>query len=450
MILWLMAIMFVTAVSTGQPQTLEPTNIINGQPAADKQFPHQWVVTAAHCFINADVFLAIMGTNTPLPIMDDGRVMIVGNEFYIHEKYDENSFINDVALVKLLREVQFNARIRPIRIATGSRNYYGEMGVASGWGQTTDDSDSAIELQYATLKVISNQECVFVHFGLVHPSTLCAAGSNHESTCYGDSGGPLVSLRDGTLIGITSFGSFISCQRGIPVGFTRVTSHFPYQAMLIIQMGKERSLCGGSLLSDEWVLTAGHCVEDAQSILVTLGAVEFREPADGDGRVVQNSTEFIRHEDYDPGTASNDVALVKLPQKVEFNDRIRPVALPTGHDDYNRRMAIASGWGKTKDRGGIADRLQYVSLKVITNNECSLLYPGTVQPTTLCTHNEERKSTCNGDSGGPLVLEDDHTLIGATSFGHIIGCEKRLPVAFARITEYVDWIRNKTGMAEPQ
>ncbi|XP_039428810.1 collagenase-like [Culex pipiens pallens] len=233
-------------------------------------------------------------------------------------------------------------------------------------------------------------------------------------------------------------------------GSDAAPGQFPYQAMLIIQMGKERSLCGGSLLCDEWVLTAGHCVEDAQSILVTLGAVEFREPAGGDGRVVQNSTEFIRHEDYDPGTASNDVALVKLPQKVEFNDRIQPVALPTGHDDYNRRMAIASGWGKTKDRGGIADRLQYVSLKVISNNECSLLYPGTVQPTTLCTHNEERKSTCNGDSGGPLVLEDDHTLIGATSFGHIIGCEKRLPVAFARITEYVDWIRNKTGMPEPQ
>ncbi|XP_039428820.1 collagenase-like [Culex pipiens pallens] len=247
MILWLMAIMFATAMSTVQPQILKPTNIINGQPAADKQFPHQvffairkgdsyylcggslisnqWIVTAAHCFINADVFLAIMGTNTPLPILDDGRVMIVGSEFYIHEKYDENSFINDVALVKLPREVQFNERIRPIRMATGSQNYYGEMGVASGWGQTTDDSDSAIELQYATLKVISNQECVFVHFGLVHPSTLCAAGSNQESTCYGDSGGPLVSVRDGTLIGITSFGSFISCQRGIPVGFTRVTSH---------------------------------------------------------------------------------------------------------------------------------------------------------------------------------------------------------------------------------
>ncbi|EDS44178.1 serine-type enodpeptidase [Culex quinquefasciatus] len=223
---------------------------------------------------------------------------------------------------------------------------------------------------------------------------------------------------------------------------------FPYQAMLRIQMEKGRALCGGSLISEEWVLTAGHCVEGASSFEVHLGAVEFKEPEGGDGRTVLNSTEFIRHEEYRRESVSNDIAVIKLPQRVPFSDRIRPVALPTGHDDYNRRMAIASGWGKTKDRGGAAQRLQYAPLKVISNTECMLLYgPGTIQPSTICTRGENRQSTCNGDSGGPLVLEDDRTLIGVVSFGSAIGCERRLPVAFARVTEFTEWIRNKTGVA---
>ncbi|KAL9700799.1 hypothetical protein quinque_004240 [Culex quinquefasciatus] len=481
---------------------------------------------------------------------------------------------------------------------------------------------------------------------------------------------------------------------------------FPYQAMLRIQMEKGRALCGGSLISEEWVLTAGHCVEGASSFEVHLGAVEFKEPEGGDGRTVLNATEFIRHEEYRRESVSNDIAVIKLPQRVPFSDRIRPVALPTGHDDYNRRMAIASGWGKTKDRGGAAQRLQYAPLKfataafdfamakrentfridysniprkpsgnelheflykeiglkeedvlrlqcsrslgcafvkvkslelaqqtveqhdnmheievddksyrlrfmmedgtkevklydlsegtsedkiieflkqygevlsireqmwgdqarykvstgirivrmmvqknidsfvtidgektavsyygqrqtckhcletvhngitcvqnkqlqvqksyadaakqpglkksapkpakqkaktkgtgdsplvfktvaqtssnstpvntnttstVISNTECMLLYgPGTIQPSTICTRGENRQSTCNGDSGGPLVLEDDRTLIGVVSFGSAIGCERRLPVAFARVTEFTEWIRNKTGVA---
>ncbi|XP_055532603.1 collagenase-like [Wyeomyia smithii] len=225
---------------------------------------------------------------------------------------------------------------------------------------------------------------------------------------------------------------------------------FPYQAKLIIDMPEGRALCGGSLLSDEWILTAGHCVEKARSFEVTLGAVDFKDQGN-DGRTVLNATEYTRHPDYDGDTISNDVALIKLPEKVQFSDRIKPVALPTGHDSYDRRMAVVSGWGKQRDvMGGAARRLQYATLKVIKNNECRLLYGPAVQSTTLCCRGENRQSTCNGDSGGPLVLEDDKKLIGVVSFGHAIGCEKMLPVAFARVTEYTEWIQETTGITAEQ
>ncbi|XP_055619897.1 collagenase-like [Toxorhynchites rutilus septentrionalis] len=221
---------------------------------------------------------------------------------------------------------------------------------------------------------------------------------------------------------------------------------FPYQAMLKIATPRGNALCGGSLLSDEWVLTAGHCVENASSFEVTLGAVDFKDQGN-DERVVMNSTEYTRHEQYQAGSATNDIALIRLPQKVQLSDRIQPVKLPSGHDDYNRRQAIVSGWGKENDWGGAADKLQYTQLTVIRNTECKLFYGmSTIKPTTLCCKGDTQQSTCNGDSGGPLVLKDDKTLIGVVSFGHVIGCQKMLPVAFGRVTEFADWIREKTGI----
>jgi secreted trypsin-like serine protease len=54
-----------------------------------------------------------------------------------------------------------------------------------------------------------------------------------------------------------------------------------------------------------------------------------------------------------------------------------------------------------------------------------------------------------GDSGGPLVLKEDdgrYTEVGIVSFGHVNGCEFGYPVAFTRITSYLDWIETKTGI----
>ncbi|XP_058456874.1 collagenase-like [Malaya genurostris] len=222
---------------------------------------------------------------------------------------------------------------------------------------------------------------------------------------------------------------------------------FPYQAKLIIETDQDRALCGGSLLSDVWVLTAGHCVENARSIEVTLGAVDFNDQGD-DGRTVLNSTEYVRHPDYNPSTLANDVAVVKLPESVTFSDRIQPVNLPAGHSSYNRQSALISGWGLTRDNGAPAQRLQYTTLTVIRNNQCELFYPNGVQSTTLCCMDDYRDSMCTGDPGGPLVLYNmNRTQIGVRSFTRP-NCERMMPVGFARLTEYVDFIRQVTGITE--
>uniref|UniRef100_A0A4Y0BD77 Peptidase S1 domain-containing protein n=1 Tax=Anopheles funestus TaxID=62324 RepID=A0A4Y0BD77_ANOFN len=230
-------------------------------------------------------------------------------------------------------------------------------------------------------------------------------------------------------------------------GETAVLGQFPYQVRLTLDIGNcQRALCGGSLLNEEWVLTAGHCVQMVISVEVHLGAVDFDDQTN-DGRQVLVSTEFFQHEKYNPLLVTNDVALVKLPQKVEFSERVQPVRLPTGNCDYAGEGVIVSGWGLIESGGQVAQKLQYAMLQVITNYECHKTFnPLVVRKTTICARGDANESPCNGDSGGPLVLAKDKTLVGVVSFIHEKGCESGLPAAFARVTAFRDWVKKHTGV----
>ncbi|XP_058463868.1 collagenase-like [Malaya genurostris] len=229
-------------------------------------------------------------------------------------------------------------------------------------------------------------------------------------------------------------------------GEAAVVGQFPYQVLLKIQLSQGRALCGGSLLSDQWILTAGHCVQGASSFEVTLGALDLVDNGN-DGRVVLTATEYIRHDRYNPLFAVNDIAVIKLPTPIVLSDRIQPIKLPTNSDKFTGQKVVVSGWGLQKNGGNVAEKLQFAPLKVITNLECMRTYsPIVIRKSTLCARGEAKQSPCNGDSGGPLVLEGTNVLVGVVSFGHATGCELGSPAAFARVTSFADWIRKTTGL----
>lgn len=59
-------------------------------------------------------------------------------------------------------------------------------------------------------------------------------------------------------------------------GDTAVEGQFPYHVFLKIETGNRRSgQCGGVLVNDEWILTAGHCLTKASNVLALLGASEI-------------------------------------------------------------------------------------------------------------------------------------------------------------------------------
>ncbi|KAH8364127.1 hypothetical protein KR084_002809, partial [Drosophila pseudotakahashii] len=393
--------------------------ITNGKDAVADQFPYQlglafsssqgswwcggslintrWALTAAHCTDGASSVTVNFGaTVRTSPKLTQ---TVSSSNFIQHESYSSSIIRNDISLIKL-SEVALSAAINTIALPASSSSYtslVGKTAVASGWG-LTKDTDTAVtkNLQYVDLEIISKEICKNTFGFIVTDRNLCVGTDNKSSTCQGDSGGPLV--YDGTLIGATSFGSAAGCEVGAPAVFTNVAYYVP------------------------WIL------------------------ANTD---IKHS-DIIIHSGWNSSILKNDISLIKIPS-VTYSSKIQAVKLPaiaSSYSTYAGDSAIASGWGRDSDSSSsVSNILNYVTLTVITNSACASTYgSAVVTSSTLCVATPNGQSTCNGDSGGPLVQESSKVLIGATSFGASVGCEKGYPAAFTRVSSYLNWIKTNTGI----
>ena len=140
-------------------------------------------------------------------------------------------------------------------------------------------------------------------------------------------------------------------------------------------------------------------------------------------------------------------------------DGVRPACLPSYDDvsnDFAGELTVATGWGKTSDTsGGAESELRMAKdRKVITNAQCSGVFGSTITDGHICiATGSEHTGVCSGDSGGPLNLptetENVYKQIGVTSFVSGLGCESGFPDGYTRVTEYLDWIAENTGIEIP-
>merc|ERR1719348_2284175 len=242
------------------------------------------------------------------------------------------------------------------------------------------------------------------------------------------------------------------------VGGEEATPHsYPWMAALFVD-GKW--FCGGTLISDEWVLTAAHCAHGAKEMRVMLGAHNVREATE-EGRIELTTTDFFTHPEYNTFNVHNDLALVHLPYALNFTENIRPVCLPSHSEagtHWDGEEAVASGWGKPTDSStSISPTLRWVETDTISNTACWIEFPTAVNKNVICISGAHGKSTCNGDSGGPLYLHNHsgnldseiqpYKQIGITSFGSSLGCEIGFHAAFTRTANSLEWIETETNLA---
>ncbi|KAM7356938.1 brachyurin-like isoform 2-T2 [Cochliomyia hominivorax] len=229
---------------------------------------------------------------------------------------------------------------------------------------------------------------------------------------------------------------------------------FPYQVGLSLVFGNSGAWCGGTLISNRWILTAAHCTDGADGVTVYFGATDIKNDHEkGQQRIYTSNANIVVHADWNPNTMANDISLIKLPVVIEFNDLIQPATLPKKVDGkystYEGDMVWASGWGRDSDNAtSVSQFLRYIEVPVMKNSACKTWFLGSVTDKMICIKTVGKKSTCNGDSGGPLVYKEDgiNYVIGATSFGIALGCEKGWPGVFTRVTSYLDWIEDVSGV----
>lgn len=126
---------------------------------------------------------------------------------------------NDIGLIKLAEDIEFNEKVQPIEINTEDIGS-GETLTLSGWGRTSYPGNIPNDLQWITLKSLNTQECQSKHSNNIYDSEICTFTKSGEGACHGDSGGPLT--WNGKVAGIVSWGR--PCAIGYPDVFTRVSA----------------------------------------------------------------------------------------------------------------------------------------------------------------------------------------------------------------------------------
>ena len=235
-----------------------------------------------------------------------------------------------------------------------------------------------------------------------------------------------------------------------------VQAEWPFMTLVYLEPPPAQYLCGGSVVSSRWIITAAHCAEIAQPSATRTfpGAYDRANPGTG---VVPDVRRI--HPAWDGTTFAWDLALLRLPVATAAP----PVALPAPSDDAALASAISAGdtasvagWGRTNAGITAPGFLQHVDggLPFVPDAQCGSgpFYGSDFLPASMvCAGNAPgtgvspappNNDTCGGDSGGPLVTDiaSRRVLAGLTSWGDISCGANDKPGVYARVTAARDWI----------
>jgi secreted trypsin-like serine protease len=249
--------------------------------------------------------------------------------------------------------------------------------------------------------------------------------------------------------------------------------------------GKFNFVCGGSIVGEHWVLTAGHCITDAEGKALSPDMFVLIE---GTQDIKDNSGQqlhvkrVIPHEAYSAKTLENDIGLLEVVEST----RSAPVPYADARNaalEAPGREAVVTGWGlkraihyESSPGGGVValdaesrkpvsaalmeseyltEKLMQLTLPLVAQNQCIAAYKPknygvTIDNRVLCAGVAPpvKKDACHGDSGGPLVVKDEtgYVQVGVVSLGDPDCVVEGLPGIYTKVSAFEPWLRRMTGI----
>jgi len=218
-----------------------------------------------------------------------------------------------------------------------------------------------------------------------------------------------------------------------------------YPWMVALANNDSGFFCAATIISENWVLTAAHCVNDSDtsSFYGVVGNIDTSNITSS-SRITFD--QIIVHPGFKSSgrLLSQDIALLRTSRGILLEPRVSAVCTPSEDASLkDEEICIAVGWGSFYQDGSLPNFLHQVRLPVVNTTVCRSAY-SFLDNTSICAGDFEKGGvdSCLGDSGGPLLClrEGSWFQYGITSAGDGCGVAG-LPGVYTDVRSYSDWIQ---------
>ncbi|XP_029728350.2 CLIP domain-containing serine protease B15 isoform X2 [Aedes albopictus] len=229
---------------------------------------------------------------------------------------------------------------------------------------------------------------------------------------------------------------------------------FPWVVSIVYRVKKKTfsQRCTGSLISSQYALTVAHCIVDLQFILKPYSIRVRRDVSYKDYEILR----IIVYPNYNRFDLNkhHDVALLKLADKVEFDNFVQPICLIREEDQLSsliegQMFTIFSKGPPEADQ--MSRQKRPIEIPLRNASVCEKIYKQIrvdLSPSQLCVGGDPGKDSCRGDSGGPLMMAQASADSSSRARWYQVGlvslgpeqCGGMIPGIYVKLADYQDWI----------